>query len=247
MLEAVGATRDDVLDELCARVRDSRQRVAVLDLTNARILATSRGGRADLGLDADDDATVDLARCVGDPAAVRLALELVQRHGLIEWHWGSSDIAPGTAANGSEAPRRRGRARRVPSEDDSVVCIVRFDSMPSDPLLARDDACLLVDDEHLERMVCRLQEALQNITREVEAAGVTVMSQLPDSTQEALSTLSSRQHEVAARLLRGERVATIARTMHLSPSTVRNHLSVIYDRLGVRSQIELAELMRPPE
>jgi DNA-binding NarL/FixJ family response regulator len=41
------------------------------------------------------------------------------------------------------------------------------------------------------------------------------------------------------RLVRGERVPTIARALYVSQSTVRNHLSVIFRKLGVHSQEEL--------
>ncbi|MGD9997420.1 MAG: LuxR C-terminal-related transcriptional regulator [Ilumatobacteraceae bacterium] len=46
------------------------------------------------------------------------------------------------------------------------------------------------------------------------------------------------------RLLAGERVPSIARALYLSQSTVRNHLSVIFQRLGVHSQEELIQLLR---
>jgi DNA-binding CsgD family transcriptional regulator len=44
--------------------------------------------------------------------------------------------------------------------------------------------------------------------------------------------------------LRGKRVATIARMMFISQSTVRNHLSAIFERFGVHSQAELLALLR---
>jgi PAS domain S-box-containing protein len=56
--------------------------------------------------------------------------------------------------------------------------------------------------------------------------------------------LSRRQLEILRRLVRGERVPTIARELSVSQSTVRNHLSAIYRSLGVHSQSELlARLM----
>lgn len=58
-----------------------------------------------------------------------------------------------------------------------------------------------------------------------------------------LASLSSRELEIATRLLRGERVPTIARSLYLSPSTVRNHLSRIYRKVGVHSQVGLLELL----
>jgi len=56
--------------------------------------------------------------------------------------------------------------------------------------------------------------------------------------------LSSRQIEIVKRLLGGERVPTIARGLFVSQSTVRNHLSAVYQRVGVHSQDELLGLLR---
>jgi PAS domain S-box-containing protein len=59
------------------------------------------------------------------------------------------------------------------------------------------------------------------------------------------SELSARQTEIVARLVAGQRPAEIARSMFLSPSTVRNHLAAIYRKFGVHSQAELlAALLR---
>jgi DNA-binding NarL/FixJ family response regulator len=52
-------------------------------------------------------------------------------------------------------------------------------------------------------------------------------------------SFSTRQWEILTRLIRGERVQAIADDLYLSPSTVRNHLSVIYRKFGVHSQSEL--------
>jgi DNA-binding CsgD family transcriptional regulator len=55
--------------------------------------------------------------------------------------------------------------------------------------------------------------------------------------------LSARQQEVVSRIVAGRRVDVIARELGISPSTVRNHLSVAFKRFGVRSQSELIEIM----
>ena len=57
--------------------------------------------------------------------------------------------------------------------------------------------------------------------------------------------LSARQVEILSRLIAGEGIEDIARSLYLSPSTVRNHLTAIYRKFGVHSRAELlAELLR---
>jgi DNA-binding NarL/FixJ family response regulator len=60
----------------------------------------------------------------------------------------------------------------------------------------------------------------------------------------ALSRLTSREREVLARLLDGERVRSIAADLFVSQSTVRNHLSSIFRKVGVHSQGELIRRLR---
>lgn len=57
--------------------------------------------------------------------------------------------------------------------------------------------------------------------------------------------LSARQIEVLAGAVEGRSVADIAASVHLSASTVRNHLTAIYRKFGVHSRAELlARLLR---
>jgi len=53
--------------------------------------------------------------------------------------------------------------------------------------------------------------------------------------------LSDREREIARAVLSGYRVRTIAQHLFLSTSTVRNHLSSIFHRVGVGSQAEFIE------
>jgi DNA-binding NarL/FixJ family response regulator len=94
--------------------------------------------------------------------------------------------------------------------------------------------------------VIELEQRLRRIARELEAAGVaSSFGRLPDAeTVPGLEDLTSRQWEVATRLARGERVSEIARAMYLSPSTVRNHLTNLFRKVGVHSQSEFLELLR---
>lgn len=56
--------------------------------------------------------------------------------------------------------------------------------------------------------------------------------------------LSKREREVVLELQNGGRVATIAKKLSVSPTTVRNHLQRIFWKLGVHSQAELVEYAR---
>ena len=56
--------------------------------------------------------------------------------------------------------------------------------------------------------------------------------------------LSGRQIEILRRMLGGQRVSEVAGELFLSQSTVRNHLSAIYQRFGVHSQTQLLNLLR---
>ncbi len=95
--------------------------------------------------------------------------------------------------------------------------------------------------------VHELELRLRRIGAELRAAGVLdsmemapVLGDYPEMGQ-----LTSRQWEILSRLLRGERVPTIAHALFVSPSTVRNHLSTIFQKFGVHNQAELIERLRP--
>jgi DNA-binding CsgD family transcriptional regulator/PAS domain-containing protein len=96
--------------------------------------------------------------------------------------------------------------------------------------------------------VAELERHLWRIAAEVEASGVLrQVREGPDlSSLRELGSLSAKQWEVLSRLLQGKRVRTIAREMFVSESTVRNHLSAIFERFGVHSQAELLALLRDP-
>ena len=63
------------------------------------------------------------------------------------------------------------------------------------------------------------------------------------SGTDAASQMSPRQLDVARRAARGERSADIADALGISVYTVRDHLKVIYSRLGIASRLELAEII----
>jgi DNA-binding CsgD family transcriptional regulator len=92
----------------------------------------------------------------------------------------------------------------------------------------------------------QLERTLHRISNEIQALGLAPsMATLPtDDEVPELADLSARQWEIVTRLRRGERVPGIARSMFLSQSTIRNHLSAVFRKFGVHSQSELIEKLR---
>lgn len=97
-------------------------------------------------------------------------------------------------------------------------------------------------EDDLESRVAALELRLHHIAAEVKGARIgpgdaSVPRGIPTSSRE----LSTRQQEILRRLASGQRVTTISKELGVSASTVRNHLSQIFRKLGVRSQAELLE------
>jgi DNA-binding CsgD family transcriptional regulator len=109
-----------------------------------------------------------------------------------------------------------------------------------------DRLFILIDDGNLPvpepaDRVAQLERHLWRIAAEVEASGILQgIGNVPNATRfPQAEALSARQWDVLRRLMRGERVPTIAAALFVSQSTVRNHLSAIFKRFGVHSQAEL--------
>jgi DNA-binding CsgD family transcriptional regulator/PAS domain-containing protein len=129
------------------------------------------------------------------------------------------------------------------------VTVILATIAPSDPpplafALMRNDAA----DPHptSDSRETRLEAHLLRIADELHAAGLMPrLQQLPALADEPrLGRLTSREWAVLTRLLDGQRVPAIAAGLYVSQSTVRNHLSSIYAKLGVHSQVDLIRLIR---
>jgi DNA-binding CsgD family transcriptional regulator len=91
-----------------------------------------------------------------------------------------------------------------------------------------------------------LERHLLRFAAELHAGGWRGGAQLAvdASHNAALDELPGRKREIVDRLLQGERIASIAASLHISASTVRNHLSHVFSLFGVHSQSELLALLR---
>jgi DNA-binding CsgD family transcriptional regulator len=154
-----------------------------------------------------------------------------------------------------EHARRGERAVRlmlrvtVGTDDWSEVTVVLATVAPGDPpplafALIRYDA--VADGPGDSSRESRLEAHMMRIADELHAAGlIPRLQQLPSLSDEPrLGKLTSREWAVLTRLLDGQRVSAIAAELYLSQSTVRNHLSSIYAKLGVQRQVDLIRLMR---
>ncbi len=74
--------------------------------------------------------------------------------------------------------------------------------------------------------------------------GARLPTLLAGGVPRSLSVLTRREHEVVELLARGLDNGAIASRLHLSPKTVRNVVSVVFDKLGTRSRAETVALVR---
>jgi DNA-binding CsgD family transcriptional regulator len=156
--------------------------------------------------------------------AVRLALRLSVR---------SRDRAAVTVILATLSPRDR---------PPLAFALLRDDTARDDT--ARDDTA--ADSPGPSTREMPLEAHVLRIGDELHAAGlIRRLAQLPVLTdQPQLGKLTSREWAVLTRLLDGQRVSAIAADLFARPSTVREHLSSIYAKLGVHSQADLIRLVR---
>ncbi|MDQ1687740.1 MAG: hypothetical protein QOK42_715 [Frankiaceae bacterium] len=93
----------------------------------------------------------------------------------------------------------------------------------------------------------RFEGHLWRIAMEVQAARIGGRASFGEAwwAVPEVAELSERQAEIVRRVVRGERVGEIALALNVTESTIRNHLSGIYQKFGVHSQSAfLSKLMR---
>jgi PAS domain S-box-containing protein len=152
------------------------------------------------------------------------------------------------ARRGERAVRLTLRLSAVSKDWTEVTAVIAAISPGDPPALAfaliRDDTGADPNGDSAREM--QLEAHMLRIADELRAAGVIPrLEQLPALTDSPeLGRLTSREWAVLTRLLDGQRIPAIAADLYVSPSTVRNHLSSIYAKLGVHSQVDLIRLIR---
>jgi DNA-binding NarL/FixJ family response regulator len=152
------------------------------------------------------------------------------------------------ARRGERAVRLILRLSAVSKDWTEVTAVIAAISPGDPPALAfaliRDDADADPPGDSAREM--QLEAHMLRIADELRAAGmIPRLEQLPALTDTPeLGRLTSREWAVLTRLLDGQRIPAIAADLYVSQSTVRNHLSSIYAKLGVHSQVDLIRLIR---
>jgi DNA-binding CsgD family transcriptional regulator len=153
-----------------------------------------------------------------------------------------------------------GWSRRIDGISERSLVVTSMVDTRSDTTLPDDDYWVaqaphvfgLPDDwselsqNNRTRRADQLEKHMWRIAVEVRAAGLTpaIGETFPLDPIKQLGEMTARQREIVARLAAGERVKEIARDMYLSPSTVRNHLTAVFRRFGVHSQLELISILK---
>jgi PAS domain S-box-containing protein len=241
----------DVCVSACTDEAPRRIAVAVL-------LPVERRTESGFGRNASQDAVVlgsvdgdwnidrisgDIERLLGHPAATvvgRPLSELVQPD---DWPNLLLAIAHALRAQGGVTARLRMREANGAPRSCRVLVTALAGGAPglAFSLAPADRLTPSVADRAWE-----LEGHLRRIAREVAASGLLAgLTETPTvAAVPAMAALSTRELEIVTGLLAGERVAMIAERMFLSQSTVRNHLTSVYRKLGIRTQQELLRLLR---
>jgi DNA-binding NarL/FixJ family response regulator len=102
-------------------------------------------------------------------------------------------------------------------------------------LLSASRASLVTMAERLESLEAAFAGAMQSAT----GPGERPRDPLDGLSAAERDALSPRETEVIVAMARGQRVNEIAKSLFISPHTVRNHLKSIFRKLDVSSQVEL--------
>jgi DNA-binding CsgD family transcriptional regulator len=157
------------------------------------------------------------------------------------------DVAAVLTALAQTSSSRNGvtlRTRVVRADQANLLCeLVLLPLIPSPSctfaLLPDGRPEVTADGPSVSALLTRLSQGLRGATASQSLASS------PGRPVAGFARLSSRELDVVSRLLAGDRVPAIAQQLFLSQGTIRNHLSSVFHKLGVKSQQELIALLRP--
>lgn len=115
-----------------------------------------------------------------------------------------------------------------------------FRDFPSHALPSLSAAVRRLQNTSADRQVVRVgnhRVALQRLTG-VQPVFVATVDRLPPK----FVPLSPRQREVAQYAVTGATAVEIAKALHISSHTVRQHLKEVYRRLGVENRVQLSRV-----
>jgi DNA-binding CsgD family transcriptional regulator len=138
------------------------------------------------------------------------------------------------------------RARLRRADRSLLWCRIRVAPLEQPPALAFVVSTLAEHAPRGEDQARDMELLLARIAREALSAGLPLPSpRVPNRTDRPeFSRLSDREWQVVFRLAEGQRVSSIAADLAVTPSTVRNHLSSVFGKLGVGSQAELLDVLQ---
>lgn len=217
----------------------------MIDVLLADDQALVRGGFRAL-LDAEDDVRVVGEAATGDDV-VALALQHLPHVVLMDVRM------PGT--DGLEATRRIAADPRAAGVHIVVVTTFELDEYVAEAIRAGASGFLVKDTEPADlvravRVAARGDALLSpTVTRRLLARVAQATRDVAPPA--ALADLTPREREVLVEVARGLSNDEIARTLYLSESTVKTHVSRVLTKLGARDRAQLvvvayeAGLVRP--
>ncbi len=187
-----------------------------------------------------DDLLAAVQRAVNRSRAVQAVFTIRKR--VADWSRDMENLVPKHTLQ--DTPQTTVDTTLALSMHNLIRCITDLSTLiqsrplPDSPQTGRDESAAPRTD--------RLEGVLLEISASLQRAGVVEPTDgpFPQDVVNTISSLSSREKDVLSKLVTGQRVSTIARSLYISPNTVRNHLKSIFRKVGVHSQAELLEHLR---
>jgi two-component system, NarL family, response regulator LiaR len=175
----------------------------------------------------------EVADAVSGAAAVRRVASLAPQVVVMDMNMPEMDGVEATRLVTEAAPQASVLMLTIATDDARVIEALRAGA-----------SGYLLKDAPLEEIAAGIRAAAAGqsaISPRVAGAVVqSVRASSPEPQRLALPELSSREREVLVLLAQGCDNAEIARRLFLSPSTVKNHVSKLLEKLGVDNRVQAA-------